>query len=224
MTDDPTNAATGGAYHHGELRATLLRLALAAIASKGTDALSLRALARAAGVSATAPYRHFPSKTCLLAALATQGFELLGKDMDSAMLAMGPAASAGDRFVALGRAYIEFAVSNPVSYKLMFGSVIADFSAYDDLQQAAGASFERLLAALARLPALERSGMSATELAGVVWSGVHGMADLRIGDIGSMPDAAATEPGEAGKPTQAVQSLHDEPERALRMLFGHLLN
>ena len=68
--DGQPAAATGASattYHHGDLPETLMALALEHIAESGTEKLSLRALAREAGVSATAPYRHFPSKQCLLA-------------------------------------------------------------------------------------------------------------------------------------------------------------
>ena len=80
----PTSANTAtepgkGNYHHGELRELLMGLALARIAIDGTEKFSLRALAREANVSATAPFRHFTNKHALFAALATEGFQQLGE-------------------------------------------------------------------------------------------------------------------------------------------------
>ena len=64
-------------YHHGNLRTALLEKAKEHLIEKGPDKISLRALAREIGVSQTAPYRHFPDKTMLLAALAAEGFKQL---------------------------------------------------------------------------------------------------------------------------------------------------
>ena len=72
-----TQPSAASRYHHGDLRTTLLRAAEAHIALEGTERLSLRALAREAGVSATAPYRHFDDRQALLVALATDGFDEL---------------------------------------------------------------------------------------------------------------------------------------------------
>src|SRR4029079_8364193 len=97
-------------YHHGDLRRTLLDAALALVASQGVGALSLRELARKAGVSHAAPYRHFESREALLAALATEGFLGLGAEM------MQTAAGEPNpllRFRALGVAYVIYAVRHP---------------------------------------------------------------------------------------------------------------
>ncbi len=87
-------------YHHGDLAGTLMEAALQHIAAEGTESLSLRALAREAGVSATAPYRHFPSKQCLLAALATRGFKRL---RDAMSTGLEPDMAVEDRFRAVGQ-------------------------------------------------------------------------------------------------------------------------
>ena len=100
-------------YHHGDLAETLMEAALTHIAANGTERLSLRALAREAGVSSTAPYRHFPSKRCLLAALATRGFRELKRSMSDAVDA---ATTLEERFAAMGRTYVNYAVANPTSY------------------------------------------------------------------------------------------------------------
>ena len=99
-------------YHHGDLRQVLLAAALTQIEAEGVASLSLRALARLAGVSAAAPYRHFDSKRTLLAALAQQGFEGLGRQL---MLARDAETGPNERLLAIGLAYVEFAVANPTS-------------------------------------------------------------------------------------------------------------
>ena len=74
-----TNQGVNTSYRHGNLPQALMDLAIQHIARAATEKLSLRALARELGVSQTAPYRHFSSKQCLLAAIATQGFDELRK-------------------------------------------------------------------------------------------------------------------------------------------------
>ena len=136
---EPSQAAEdegGDAYHHGDLPATLMAMALERIAEEGTEKLSLRALAREAGVSPTAPYKHFPTKRCLLAALATQGFRALGEANGSVAVS---GADLEDSFVRMGMAYIRFATGNPTAYQIMFGTVIEDFSEYPELAEAGGA-------------------------------------------------------------------------------------
>ena len=80
-----------------------MQLAVTEIAAQGTEKLSLRALARAAGVSQSAPYRHFPTKRCLLAAIATQGFKLMQQRMEKAL---APVSGTEAKLIALGVAYV----------------------------------------------------------------------------------------------------------------------
>src|SRR2546430_6260512 len=97
-------------YHHGDLRRTLIDAALRIVEQVGPGALSLRELARHAGVSHAAPYRHFASREALLAALAAEGFRGLGAEMAAL------ASDGGDplaRFAALGLAYVRYAVAHP---------------------------------------------------------------------------------------------------------------
>lgn len=195
-----------------------MELAVEAIATKGTEALSLRALAREAGVSATAPYRHFPSKRCLLAAIAQRGFEELTRRMSANL---GEISSHEDRFVAMGLAYVEFAVANPVAYQLMFGSVLADFSDYEKLQLAAETSYDQLLDELKQLIEAQQLDISALELGAIVWSGVHGMAALMINGMGSPEDTVQKRA--QSLPGQSIGTLHANTERAMRVMFGHLI-
>lgn len=221
LTDDmaSTDKQT---YHHGELPEVLMALAVQAIEAKGTEALSLRALAREAGVSATAPYRHFPSKSGLLADIATQGFIKLRAAMS---VRLAEHDNIDERVIAMGLSYIDFAVENPVPYKLMFGSVLADFSEFEMLQEAAQESYTQLLDELRRLIKERALDITPLELGGVVWSGVHGMASLMINNSPGQTNLQIkklSEPNAAA--LQSVATLHADTERAMRFLFGNIIS
>lgn len=104
-------------YHHGDLRAALVEAGLALLAERTADDLSLREVARAVGVSATAVYRHFPDKDAFMAALAQEGLTRLAAAQHAASDAAG-GGPAG--FNATGRAYVRFALANPALFRLIF--------------------------------------------------------------------------------------------------------
>jgi AcrR family transcriptional regulator len=146
------------AYHHGDLPAALLRSAAQTLEERGVDTLSLREAARRAGVSHNAPYRHFPHREALLAALAAEGFTMLGEELRH---------HAGR---ALGEAYVRFALEHPQRFRLMFGGVLSH-AKYPDLAGAANAAYRTLRAAFGDLPHPERAAAAA-------WCLVHGLAQL----------------------------------------------
>ncbi|MFE9773809.1 TetR/AcrR family transcriptional regulator [Streptomyces sp. NPDC005931] len=104
-------------YHHGDLRSALLAGAERTLREKGTGALSLRELAREAGVSHAAPGRHFKDKQALLDALALSGYERLAQALETAD---DPALPLEPRLTALARAYLDFAVGNAALLDLMY--------------------------------------------------------------------------------------------------------
>jgi AcrR family transcriptional regulator len=104
-------------YHHGNLRQVLLEEAAEAIRERGVDRLSLRELARRAGVSHGAPARHFPDKASLLTALATDALERFQVALLGGMAEAGE--SALDRHRAIGMGYIRFAVESPAYFRLL---------------------------------------------------------------------------------------------------------
>src|SRR5258706_5651107 len=104
-------------YHHGDLQVALMLTAGQMLEKEGLEALKLREVARRAGVSHSAPYRHFAQREALLAALAAEGFERLGA-------AQRKAAEAGG-LRAMGEAYVAFALENPQRFRLMFGGQIS---------------------------------------------------------------------------------------------------
>jgi AcrR family transcriptional regulator len=105
-------------YHHGNLRSELLERAERTLSERGAGELSLRELAREVGVSHAAPRRHFRDKQALLDALAQDGFERLGRELDEAVNAAH--GDFGARLAAFGRTYVRFATRNPALLALMF--------------------------------------------------------------------------------------------------------
>ncbi len=212
VNDKAHVAADGAAYHHGELPATLMALALEHIEAHGTEKLSLRALAREAGVSPTAPYRHFATKQCLLAALATQGFERLGAITQEA--AEGHTV-AQERLVAMAVGYVNFAKDNPTAYQLMFGSVLGDFSEYTMLHHAANSAYALVESALKEVVREGELDLNEDRLGGVLWAFVHGMASLVISEIDTG--------GSDSSPMRSLESLREDPEAAVKVMFRELL-
>src|SRR6202044_1998421 len=94
-------------YHHANLRKTLLAAAVALIGDVGPQAFTLREVARRAGVSHNAPYRHFHDKNDLLAAVAAQGFDRMTESMKQAM---SKGRTAAERLSLAGRGYVQFAL------------------------------------------------------------------------------------------------------------------
>ena len=159
-------------YHHGDLRPALLRSAARLLEKEGPGALSLRAVARRAGVSHAAPYRHFADREALLAALAAEGFRRLGE-------ALAPASGR-----AMGEAYVRFALDHPQLFRLMFGGHLG-FARHRELAQAAGRPYQALLAAFRAQPAIADPQTAAA----AAWSLVHGLAHLLLD--GHFPSQAA---------------------------------
>ena len=146
-------------YHHGDLRAAVLEAAGKLIEKEGLAGLSIREAARRAGVSHNAPYRHFPDRDALLAALASEGFRQLGHFLE------------GRTGREMGEAYVRFALAHPQRFRLMFGGQL-ELARHADLRAQAEATHARLRAAFAAL------GAEAKFAAAAAWSLVHGLAYL----------------------------------------------
>lgn len=154
-------------YHHGKLRAALLRAAGKLLEQAGPAALSVRAAARAAGVSHNAPYRHFPQRESLLAALAAEGFSALGEALQDA------GARGGLR--ARGEAYVRFALARPQRFRLMFGGDLR-IEKHHVLGQIATGVYDGLAEAfMAQIP-----GPAGRDASLAAWSLVHGLALLLL--------------------------------------------
>ncbi|TCU82255.1 TetR family transcriptional regulator [Curtobacterium sp. PhB42] len=135
-------------FHHGNLRAVLLEQAEAMLRKNGVDDLSLRELARQAGVSHGAPRTHFIDRQALLEALAARGFARLTDDVRSALAGPGPLR---ERLGRVGQAYVDFAVDDAALMELMFAAKTsahegpvhdAALTLFRVLDEAMGASYE----------------------------------------------------------------------------------
>ena len=170
-------AATKKAYHHGELRESLLEAAEALLEQDGPAGLSLRKVGRQLGVTPGAPYRHFDDKDALLAALATEAF----RKLRAAMLANQEGAADGkERLRRAGVGYLQFASAHPELFRLMFGWMPArDVPELCEAGDAAFAALEGILKGCDEEGLLSRS---VNEAGLLVWSAVHGAAFLAIDD------------------------------------------
>jgi AcrR family transcriptional regulator len=184
QTKAKANAAPSGlreqprAYHHGDLRAVLVDEALALIAAEGSERFTLREIARRAGVSHTAPYRHFPTKAALLGAIAGAGSTLLRASIERALES---AADAREQFLAAGMAYVRFALEHRAHFEVMF-FVERAYESDAEAAAARDASWS-LLPAFIR-DAQRRGAMrrgDPAKIAIAVWGMHHGLACLALG-------------------------------------------
>ncbi len=164
-------------YHHGNLRAALLDEAARMIASDGVASVTMRAIGERLGVSRAAPYRHFPDKTALLAAVAAAGFERLHQELQR----IDASESRGERFRSMGGAYIHFALGNPAHYRLMYGEHALARAQAPELRAAADELFAHLVGVIEaeQNAGRIREGDPQTQ-AYIAWSAMHGLASLLI--------------------------------------------
>ena len=165
-------------YHHGNLRLALLEATVTQIKEVGVEKLSLRGIARIAGVSQSAPYRHFKDKNELLAEVATQAFIDLYQATSQQLT---PQRSISENLEATALAYVDFAIANPEKYKLMFGPSIQNRRSYSNMVAAGEKSFNVLISQVERGIA---EGIFLNDcsmiLANTLWTQVHGIASLII--------------------------------------------
>jgi len=191
-TSSPGSDPGKGGYHHGELRTALVAAGLSILEEGGdASALGLREAARRAGVSAMAPYRHFPDKDALLAAVATVGFERLRCALQAADGGGEGDADAREALYAQGAAYVAFACAQPGLFRLMF-SARSGGSRPATLCEASAAAYAVLSDRVATLVPAASAAAEALRS----WALVHGIASLVIdGMVGeavrSDPQAAA---------------------------------
>jgi len=163
-------------YHHGDLHSALLAEGLRMLEERDDDDLSLREIARAVGVSATAVYRHFPDKEALRGALAAAAFDRMGEAQRAAAAEFD---TVHEQFQAMGRTYVRFALDHPALFRLM-----ASMPPHDDLFDL-DAEDDDEAAKLLRAYARKIAGKGATPetvrtIAMRSWALVHGLAVLMI--------------------------------------------
>jgi AcrR family transcriptional regulator len=166
----PSALAARPSYHHGDLRAALLAAGEVELTEKGVEGFSLRSVAKRAGVSHAAPAHHFGDTQGLLTALAAEGFRHFQATLDAREVG---ATDARDKAVRAGLGYLEFAVSRPALFRLIFSSSRPDYASAE-LIEAAGKAYDHLVGLVHDL-----GGAEADVLA--LWSASHGIADLATG-------------------------------------------
>lgn len=148
-------------YHHGDLRSAIVATAWSVVARDGLEALSLRSVAEALGVSHAAPAHHFSDKASLVAALRVEAWRRFADALE-----------AGQGLRAIGRVYVKFARAHPRQVQLMFGPG-------EDNEHAARA-WALLRAAVMDLLGPKISEAELDAMSAAAWSGVHGLATLPI--------------------------------------------
>lgn len=202
----PAAPPAGSGYHHGALRDALLAAAETLLLERGVEAFTLRECARRAGVSHAAPAHHFGDARGLLTAFATVGFERMAALMQRYQ-AEAPAAPAA-RLLAVGQAYIDFALAHRAHFQLMFSSGRLDTTS-PDLQRAGASTSAALADAMAALMAERRlPEASLPQRLLLAWAAVHGYATLVIeGQCAMMFGAAAAQPRQARAAGAAMLAL-----------------
>jgi AcrR family transcriptional regulator len=167
-------------YHHGDLRAVILTEAARLVAERGAAGISLRELAREAGVSHAAPAHHFTDRRGLFTALAAEGFDLLADALRGAR----------PQFIDAALAYVQFAIERPGHYAVMFDKSLldADDPTLAAAEAAAGAELAHGVASLSDPKA--RADPESARLA--AWALVHGFSMLWLNDVLDEPDPMAT--------------------------------
>ncbi|MGF6872785.1 TetR/AcrR family transcriptional regulator [Paraburkholderia sp. MM5477-R1] len=177
-------------WHHGNLREEMLQRGLALLELRGAADLSLREVARLAGVSQTAPTHHFGDKEGLLAAIATEGFHQL---MRERLAALKDGMTKERRLRVIMRVYVEFALKHPELFHLMFGPRISDKRKHPELMEVSAGSFQFLNNTIAEFMADHTEGDRPPRFSAIaVWSGMHGLATLlsdRESGLCQVPDA-----------------------------------
>ena len=174
-------------YHHGNLRPALLDAAFALLAERAAPALSLREVARAAGVSHAAPYHYFPDRDSLLKAVSTECMQRL---LQAQQDAVAGRAEPLERLIALGLAYVRFAHEQPHAFALVFDAQLCPPGHPNAESAPLIAANEALLhgCVLALLQADGAAPALAEPLSPALWGTVHGLAQLVMG--GHLPMAA----------------------------------
>jgi AcrR family transcriptional regulator len=189
------------AYHHGDLRAALVCAALELLEESGESALSLRAVARRAGVSPAAPYRHYADREALVSAVAAVGY----RELAERLAAAHPSPSSPEQLASVAIAYVQFALERPALFRIMFGEPC---DRDNDERIAATAAVSLYVRGI-----VERSFPQADPeaLATAIWALVHGLAFLHLdGKLDASTPAVVAE-----RVTVAIQTLLNLPGRVL---------
>jgi len=166
-------------YHHGDLKNALIKAGVEILAKEGLGGLSLRKVARRAGVSHSAPYAHFKDRQSLIAAISTEGFKQLYTELDAAV-----SAHVNDpkgQLVEGAWAYTQFALNNTDTFKIMFSGVLEKEKDYPSFVEISHKTFDRVVDIVRVCQDAGVLRPSPSELIAVsIWGQMHGIVSLLL--------------------------------------------
>ncbi|RPJ23926.1 MAG: TetR/AcrR family transcriptional regulator [Chloroflexi bacterium] len=166
-------------YHHGDLENALIRAGVEILSKEGVGGLSLRKVAKRAGVSHSAPYAHFKDKQSLIAAISTEGFKQLYAELDAAVSAQ--ASDPKQQLVEGAWAYVQFAMNNMDTFKIMFSGILEKEKDYPAFVEISRKTFERVVDIIRACQNTNVLRSAPPELMAVsVWGQVHGVLSLAL--------------------------------------------
>ena len=164
-------------YHHGDLKNALIQAGIAVLARDGVNALSLREVARQAGVSHAAPYAHFTDKQALIAAIITEGYKLLSAKLEKEIAAWQE--DVHRQLVEVAWAYMQFAIQESDIFKIMFSGALEHEKDYPEFVTHSQYTFQLVVKVVANC---HRAGILRDQppelMAVTVWGQVHGVISL----------------------------------------------
>jgi AcrR family transcriptional regulator len=182
-------------YHHGDLRRALLTAAVSLVTERSAAGVTLREVARRAGVSHAAPYRHFQDRDALEAGVAETGFRALASELDQAREEGVNSESGTDQLEAVAVAYVGYASRNRPLFRVMFGPSFASRTNYPALLQASNSMFDSFVNAISESQknGTVRAGSNRVHALSF-WSALHGLSVLIVGgQLGSSDGPQMTE-------------------------------
>jgi AcrR family transcriptional regulator len=159
-------------YHHGALREELMEACVRLVETEGIGAVSLRRVAREAGVSPGAPYHHFPDRAALLGAISARGFQRLTADLEAVRSDVDGYRA---ELLAMVVAYVEFARRNRAYFQMMFRPELSQPEKNPEARAAGDAAFGVLIGVVAECGAADPDGLAVS-----LWAFGHGLASLAI--------------------------------------------
>lgn len=201
-------------YHHGNLKEELIACACKLCDRDGYTKLSIRSLAKESGVSQTAPYRHFETKECVYAAVATVGF----KKLNGLVFFDSPKKITKTKLVANASKYIEFGLKNANTYDLMFGTAVGNFADYPDLLKSANETYDNMKDSFASLA--DDSEQIIAFKCITLWSMLHGLVGIirKVNVVGDDYDDSA---GPISSANMIANNLEEHLDKVISGLISN---
>lgn len=165
-------------YHHGDLKNALIQAGIEILSREGTQAMSLRRVAKRAGVSHAAPYAHFADKQALIAAIAAEGYKKLYQQLSSAQFGQDDPLA---RLMAIAHAYLQFALDEPDHFRITFSGIVKAEKDYPEYVEQSKRCFALVAMVVEDCQAKGFFvGDDTQMLATSIWSCIHGFVQLLL--------------------------------------------